>query len=86
MLLFAQRQDNPITQCDDQPCKYTEVKHGEYAGDGVYVAKGVYLPKIDYSEYAEDSMGIAKGEYGKHAKDAAFVEEGNNNPLATMDG
>jgi hypothetical protein len=52
----------------------------------MYVAKGVYLPKIDYSEYAEDSMGIAKGEYGKHAKDAAFVEEGNNNPLATMDG
>ncbi len=77
MLLFAGCNDDHILQCKDQRHKYADVKHGKYAGDGMYVAKG------KYSEYAKDSVDIAKGEYGEHTKEAAFIEEGDNKLLAT---
>ncbi len=34
-------------------------------------------------KYAKDDVYVTKGKYGKYAKEAAFVEEGNNKPLAT---
>jgi hypothetical protein len=39
-------------------------------------------PKIA-REYVQDGMYVAKGKYGKYLKEAAFVNEGNNEPLAT---
>ncbi len=33
-------------------------------------------------EYADDGMYDAEGEYGVYAKQAAFVEEGDNEPFA----
>ncbi len=41
------------------------------------------LAKDEDSEYSKDSVYVPKGKYGKYSKEAAFVEEGNNNPLAT---
>ena len=45
-----------------------KVKHSKYAGDGAYIAKGMYVVKGKYIEYAKDSVYVAKGGYGKHTK------------------
>ncbi len=34
-------------------------------------------------KYAKDGLYVAKGEYGEHAKEAAFIKEGDNEPLTT---
>jgi hypothetical protein len=40
------------------------------------------MPKT-VCKYAKDNVYITKGKYGKHAKEAAFVVEGDNEPLTT---
>jgi hypothetical protein len=40
MLSFAECDDDHTAPRDDQRRKYAEVKYGEYAEDGVYVAEG----------------------------------------------
>ncbi len=47
MLSFAECNDDHTAPRDDQRRKYAKVKYGEYAEDGVYVAKS------KHSEYAE---------------------------------
>jgi hypothetical protein len=40
------------------------------------------MPKMA-REYVQDGMYVAKGKYGKYAKEAALIKEGNDEPLAT---
>jgi hypothetical protein len=82
MLSFAGCDDDHTAPCIDQRRKYAEVKYDEYAEDGVYIAKGVYVAKGENSEYTEDGVSVAKGEYSEYAKEDASVEEGHNEPLA----
>ncbi len=42
MLSFAGCNDDLIPQHNDQRRRYAEVEHGEYSGDGVYIAKDKY--------------------------------------------
>jgi hypothetical protein len=76
MLLFAGCDDDHTAPHDDQRRKYAKVEYGEYAEDGIYIAKGKYI------ECAEDGVYDAEGRYGEYAKEAASVEEGHNEPLA----
>jgi hypothetical protein len=82
MLLCAGCDDDHIAPRDDQRCKYAEVDYGEYAEDGMHIAKGMYVAKGKYIEYAKDVVYVAEGEYGEYAKEEASVEEGHNEPLA----
>jgi hypothetical protein len=82
MLLFAGCDDDHTVPCNDQHCKYAEVELGEYAKDGMYIAKGMDVAKGKYIDYTKDFMYVAKGKYGKYAKEDASVEEGSNKPLA----
>jgi hypothetical protein len=40
------------------------------------------MPKT-VCKYAKDGVYVAKDEYGKYAKEAAFVRESNYDPLVT---
>ncbi len=83
MLSFAGcNNDHDTAPCNDQWCKYAEVEYGEYAKEGVYIAKAMYVAKGKYIEYAKDGVYVTEGKYGEYTKGDASVKECQNKPLA----